>query len=165
MATKVCALQIRPAVKKAERPRSPTSESQTSISKGGGCGSTAAPRPRPVEAIRPSGGSSNSPGGWETLKGRTEHDPRLVYRGTGSGESRQAASCVAITETLERAGLAREPDVRPLSIVAWAGRRIFTETGRIDEVAKRTGVRSLDGAARLIGWEWMDEQDSEGSSS
>ena len=72
---------------------------------------------------------------------------------------------MAITETLERAGLAREPDVRPLSIVAWAGRRIFTETGRIDEVAKRTGVRSLDGAARLIGWEWMDEQDSEGSSS
>jgi len=101
----------------------------------------------------------------ETLKGRTEHDPRLVYRGTGSKESQQAASCISITETFERAGLAREPDVRPLSIVAWAGGCIFTETGRIDEVARRTGMRSLDGAARLIGWEWMDEQDSEGSSS
>ncbi len=103
----------------------------------------------------------------ETLKGRTEHDPRLVYRGTGSKESQQAASCISITETLERAGLAREPDVRPLSIVAWAGRCIFTETGRIDQVARRTGMRSLDGAARLIGWEWMDhyEGNSKGSSS
>jgi len=101
----------------------------------------------------------------ETLKAGSKHDPCLVYRGTGSGESRQAASCVAITETLERAGLAREPDVRPLSIVGWAGRRIFTETGRIDEVAKRTGVRSLDRAARLIGWEWEDEQSSKESSS
>ncbi len=101
----------------------------------------------------------------EAVKGGSEPDPRLVYRGTGSEESRQAASCISITETLERAGLAREPDVRPLSIVAWAGRCIFSETSRIDEVAKRTGMRSLDRAALLIGWEWMDDQDSQGSSS
>jgi hypothetical protein len=49
--------------------------------------------------------------------------------------------------------------------VAWAGRCIFSETSRIDEVAKRTGMRSLDRAALLIGWEWMDDQDSQGSSS
>ncbi len=101
----------------------------------------------------------------EALKAAPGQNPRLVYRGSGSEESRQAASCIAITEILERAGLAREPDVRPLSIVGWAARCIFTEAGRIDEVARRTGMRSLDRAARLIGWEWMDHhpQDSKGS--
>ncbi len=94
----------------------------------------------------------------EALKGESGQDPRLVYRGSGSEESRQAASCIAITQTLERAGLAGEPDVRPLSIVAWAGHCIFTETGRIDEVAVRTGMRSLDRAARLIGWQWMSHE-------
>jgi len=103
----------------------------------------------------------------EAVKAESEPDPRLVYRGTGSEVSRQAASCIAITETLDRAGLAGEPDIRPLSIVAWAGRCIFTETGRIDEVAIRTGMRSLDRAARLISWEWEDhqEQDSKRSPS
>ena len=101
----------------------------------------------------------------EALKAASGHDPRLVYRGSGSEQSRQAASCIAITETLERAGLAGEPDVRPLSIVAWAGRCIFSETGHIDEVARRTGMRSLDRAARLIGWAWIDhhEKDTKGS--
>ena len=101
----------------------------------------------------------------EALKAASGHDPRLVYRGSGSEQSRQAASCIAITETLERAGLSQEPDVRPLSIVGWAGRCIFSETGHIDEVACRTGMRSLDRAARLIGWAWIDhhEKDSKGS--
>ncbi len=103
----------------------------------------------------------------DALKVGPDQDPPLIYRGSGSEESRQAASCIAITQTLERAGLAQEPDVRPLSIVAWAGRTIFSETGRIDEVACRTGVRSLDGAARLIGWQWMkdDDEESKGPSS
>jgi len=95
----------------------------------------------------------------ETLKATASENRPLIYRGNGSEESRQAASCIAITETLERAGLSREPDVRPLSIVAWAGRRILSETGRIDEVARRTGMRSLDRAARLIGWDWTEHHD------
>jgi len=97
----------------------------------------------------------------EALKAASGQDPRLVYRGSGSEQSRQAASCIAITETLERAGLAQEPDVRPLSIVAWAGRCIYSETGRIEEVARRTGMRSLDRAARLIGLQWMNHHEEE----
>lgn len=97
----------------------------------------------------------------EALKAASGQDPRLVYRGSGSEQSRQAASCIAITETLERAGLAQEPDVRPLSIVAWAGRCIYSETGRIEEVARRTGMRSLDRAARLIGLQWMNHYEEE----
>ena len=78
----------------------------------------------------------------------------LVYEGDGSAESRQSSSCIAISETLVRAGLAKEPDVRPGSVAAWAGARVLSETGAIDQVALRLGVRSLDRAARLIAWDW-----------
>lgn len=81
----------------------------------------------------------------------------LVYGGRGALHSRQAASCIAIKEVLVRAGLGQEPDVRPGSVVAWAGRRIFKESDCIAEVARRLGMRSLDGAARMIAWEWASE--------
>ena len=86
----------------------------------------------------------------------TRHDQRLVYRGAGSAESRQASACIAIKEVLTRAGLGGEPDVRPLSVTAWAGRQILEESGRIEEVAQRLGMRSLDRAAALIGFDWAD---------
>jgi integrase/recombinase XerC len=79
---------------------------------------------------------------------------RLVYGGAGSAESRQASSCQAIGETLRRAGLGSEPDVRPVSVAAWAGARVLAETGRIEDVARTLGVRSLDRAARIIGYDW-----------
>jgi len=88
------------------------------------------------------------------LKTGPDEDALVVYEGCGSEQSKQASSCIAISETLLRAGLAGEPDVRPASVAGWAGRRVFEETGRIDEVASRLGVRSLDRGARLIGWEW-----------
>ena len=81
----------------------------------------------------------------------------LIYRGRGSDESRQASSCVAIGEVLTRAGLGGEADVRPVSVAAWAGRRVFAESGRIDEVARRLGMRSLDRTAQLIGFDWAVE--------
>ena len=65
-----------------------------------------------------------------------------------AAESRQASACVAIAETLRRAGLGREPDVRPVSVAAWAGRQVFEQTGRIEAVAAALGMRSLDRAAR-----------------
>ena len=78
----------------------------------------------------------------------------LVYGGAGSPESRQASSCQAIGETLRRAGFRTEPDVRPLSVAGWAGAQVFAETGRIEAAARALGVRSLDGAARLIDFDW-----------
>lgn len=78
----------------------------------------------------------------------------LVCGGNGSMESRQASSCQAIGETLRRAGLATEPDIRPVSVAAWAGTRVLTDTGRIEEAARVLGCRSLDAAARLIGFDW-----------
>jgi hypothetical protein len=85
------------------------------------------------------------------------HDPAIAYEGQGSEESGQVSSCIAVAETLTRAGIGKEPDVRPGSVVAWAGRKVFDETGTIEEVARRLGMRSLDRAARFIGWGWATE--------
>lgn len=75
----------------------------------------------------------------------------LTYEGDGSDKSKQASSCIAITDVMTRAGLGADPAVRPVSVTAWAGRKVFEETGRIDRVAARLGMRSLDRTARLIG--------------
>jgi integrase len=87
---------------------------------------------------------------------RVTPDVPLVYQGDGSVGVSQAASCNAINAVLTRAGLAGESDVRPVSVAAWAGARILAETGRVEEVAARLGMRSLDRAARLIGWDWFE---------
>lgn len=84
----------------------------------------------------------------------------LTYEGDGSDKSKQAASCIAITDCLTRAGLGNDPAVRPVSVTAWAGRKVFEETGRIDQVAARLGMRSLDRTARLVG---LDHRPSDAS--
>jgi integrase/recombinase XerC len=84
-------------------------------------------------------------------------DPAVAYEGRGSEESGQLSSCIAIAETLIRAGIGREPDVRPGSVVAWAGRKVFEGSGSIEEGARGLGMRSLDRAARFIGWGWAGE--------
>ncbi len=92
----------------------------------------------------------------ERIKDR-EPDASLVYDGARDGKVAQISSCVAIGDILRMAGLAKEPDVRPNSVVAWAGRRVLSETSHIEAVAKVLGARSLDRAASLIGWHWQEE--------
>src|SRR6266568_4521003 len=92
------------------------------------------------------------------LKGHPETP--LVYAG-GGGEAAQASSCIAISATLRRAGLGEERDVRPLSVAAWVGATILARGGSIDEVARALGMRSLDRAARLIGWHWRRDMGSD----
>jgi integrase len=75
----------------------------------------------------------------------------VVYTGSGSAKSRQAASCISISVTLARGGLGDDPQVRPISVAAWAGRRVFERTGRIDDARAFLGMRSLDRTARVIG--------------
>lgn len=83
-------------------------------------------------------------------------DKRLVYRGGGGEESQQASCCNAINDTLIRAGLGSEPDVRPASVPAWKGRLIYGETNSVEEVARRCGIRSLDTAAQFIALDWQN---------
>ncbi len=79
----------------------------------------------------------------------------LVYSGRSPGGAGQVSGASAIVDVLTRAGLHEEPDVRPGSVAAWAGRRVLEETGRIDCAARALGVRSLDRAAKIVGWDWQ----------
>jgi site-specific recombinase XerD len=92
----------------------------------------------------------------ERLASLSEDHP-IVYHGKGSPESRQASSCAAIAQTIQRAGLAGEPDIGPSSVAAWAGAKAFREGASIEQVARMLGIRSLDRAARFIGWDWTQE--------
>jgi integrase/recombinase XerC len=78
----------------------------------------------------------------------------VLYTGDPASALAQSSAVGAISRTLTRAGLGEAADVRPSSLAAWAGRKVFDETGRIDVAAKRLGMRSLDRTAIFIGWEW-----------
>ena len=78
----------------------------------------------------------------------------LVYTGETPRLGGLVSANSAITQVLQRAGLHAEPDVRPSSVVAWAGTKVLERTGRIELVADALGLTSLDSAASFIGWEW-----------
>lgn len=67
----------------------------------------------------------------------------------------------SVSDIMARAGVAGDRAVKPRSLTAWVGRTLWLETGRIDQVARRLGLRSLDLAAELIGVDWRAEQDDE----
>lgn len=94
----------------------------------------------------------------QVQRSQTGDDLPLVYRGSGPPSTGQVSSSIAIADVLERAGLGHEPDVRPASVAAWAGRQVLAETGRIDVVARRLGMRSLDRAAKFIAWDWSGDE-------
>lgn len=84
----------------------------------------------------------------------TDPTTPIVTRARKTRNAAQASSTMAVSDVLKRSGLSNEKDVRPLSLSAWAGRRVFEETGRIDAAAHAMGVRRLDTAAEMIGWDW-----------
>ena len=118
-----------------------------------GCGSTVRATPSPAGVPSRSGVSRSSSVTSASTR-QPSDDASLTYRGSDNPESRRAHSSQAIRETLRRAGLTADRDVRPASLAAWAGRQVLCSTGRIDAAARALGMRSLDGAARLIGWDW-----------
>jgi integrase/recombinase XerC len=86
-----------------------------------------------------------------------EPETPIIGGGTPGSALAQSSAVGVIAQTLRRAGLAEAPDVRPSSVAAWAGRKVFDETGRVDVAAQQLGIRSLDRAARFIGWDWAPE--------
>lgn len=85
----------------------------------------------------------------------------LVYSGRSPSGAGQVSGASALVDVLTRAGLHHEPDVRPGSVAAWAGRRVLDETGRIELAAQALGVRSLDRAAAIVGWDWRTDAETE----
>jgi integrase/recombinase XerC len=81
-------------------------------------------------------------------------DSLLICPTAQPGVSATSSASAAIADTLRRAGLHTEPDVRPPSVAAWAGAKAFVAGASIQDVARMLGIRSLDRAAAFIGFEW-----------
>ncbi|MEU1032851.1 site-specific integrase [Streptomyces mirabilis] len=69
-------------------------------------------------------------------------------------EQLQARACVALSDLIRRIGLGADPRVKPASLTSYAAVRIFEESGKIEDVARGLGLRSLDRAADLVGYDW-----------
>ncbi|WP_240483257.1 site-specific integrase [Mycobacteroides sp. H092] len=82
--------------------------------------------------------------------------PVLCTGAGGSDAHKQARVCVTVREILSRAELSDDSGVRPASLTAFAARREFDRTGRIEDAARLIGSPSLDTTAALIGYHWHD---------
>jgi integrase len=82
----------------------------------------------------------------------------LCAAAAGSPASRQASVCATVRAILTRAGLCAQPGVRPSSLTGYAGRRVFEQTGHVEDAARLLGSSSLDTAAVLIGHPWQPRQ-------
>jgi integrase len=98
----------------------------------------------------------------EHLSGGAEPNGCLVYSGETPRLGGLVSANSAISQVLQRAGLSGEPDVRPSSVVAWAGAKVLERTGRIECVAESLGLKSLDSAASFIGWDWKTDSGGAG---
>lgn len=90
----------------------------------------------------------------DSLAGSGPETP-LICPTARPGVSATSSASIAIALTLRRAGLHAEPDVRPPSVAAWAGQKALEAGVSIDAVAIMLGIRSLDRAARFIGFDWL----------
>lgn len=81
-------------------------------------------------------------------------DTPLAYGGRGTIDVGQANTCMGLRRILDTASLGDDSRIQPRSIRAWAGRRIWDETGDIEEVRHRLGLKVLDDARRLIEVPW-----------
>jgi hypothetical protein len=59
-----------------------------------------------------------------------------------------------LVRALAKAGLGPSEGVRPSSIHEYVANRVYAETGSMEAVAVRCGLRSLDAAARLVTTDW-----------
>lgn len=78
----------------------------------------------------------------------------LIYGAQRNDKSGTATCGGILNEVIAAAGLGEDPLLKPQSLLAWAGRKVFEESGDIILVATTLGVRSLDAAARIIGEDW-----------
>jgi integrase/recombinase XerC len=84
------------------------------------------------------------------------HDPILMIEGRWDHpDEGRAAATMALIAVLKSARLSA-PGVNPRSIRAWAGAKALADGMSIDEVARLLGVRSLDQAAAIVGFDWRE---------
>ncbi|MDD4866979.1 MAG: integrase [Mycobacterium sp.] len=90
------------------------------------------------------------------LPGSTQ-PPVLCTGAEGSDAHKQARVCVTVREILTRAGFSDDPSIKPASLTAYAARRAFDLSGRVEDAARLIGSSSLDSTAALIGYTWQAE--------
>lgn len=83
--------------------------------------------------------------------------PVLCTGAGGSEAHKQARVCVNVREILTRAGLSDDSGIKPASLTAYAARREFDRTQRIEAAARLIGSSSLDTTAAHIGYHWQDQ--------
>lgn len=70
---------------------------------------------------------------------------------------RASATSMTVGKIIERAGLKVNGVTRVASITEYLARRVFLETGRVEQVAARLGLSKLDDAAHICGYDWQAE--------
>lgn len=106
---------------------------------------------------------------WEALAARVAYltkrynDPeRLVaYNPLTPGphplKDRAAATSMTLGRLMKRAGVRQPGRNRVASLLEYTALRVFHQTGRVEAVAARLGMNSLDSAAHLVGYDWRTE--------
>lgn len=90
------------------------------------------------------------------------YDPALVPLALNRPAGSYPLNCVAptisgnLSRALRCAGVTR-PGVRPRSIREYAANTLYAVTGRVEAVAERLGITSLDAAARLLDPTWQQQ--------
>jgi integrase/recombinase XerC len=86
----------------------------------------------------------------------------LTYTRITAGDAfakRSAATSMLLLKLLKKARVWRPGETRAESLREWLAAKIFAETGRVEAVAARLGMSSLDAAAHLVGYDWTGEFD------
>lgn len=79
----------------------------------------------------------------------------LVGAPSSDHNGRRTRASELARNVMRRAGVTG-PNVSARSVTAWAGWQVLDETGRIEDVARRLGMASLDNTAALLGYRWDD---------
>ncbi|MFE6739030.1 hypothetical protein [Streptomyces tubercidicus] len=85
--------------------------------------------------------------------------PALAITADAPAHRRQSSVCTAFGEIVLHSGT--KPDgrsARPRDVTGWLAAKIFAESGQIADVALLLGLSTLDGAARLAGYDWRPAQ-------
>jgi hypothetical protein len=137
-------------------PRSRTSPRTMWISRVGGCGCAARARRNRVGVRSAIGEPARSP---DMSASSATFQAIRRSRMPGPGISRVAdrSRLRRYARRSSAADLTNDPYVRPTSLTAWVGVGVMRTTRRIEAVAMALGVRSLDAAARIIGWDWTTD--------
>ncbi|HWJ62811.1 MAG TPA: hypothetical protein VNS19_12655 [Acidimicrobiales bacterium] len=88
------------------------------------------------------------------VMGDADRSTKLLTTARATKNARTASTGALLGEIFARSGLGSEVGIKPRSLCDWAGRRVFDETGRIEDAARFLGIRDLQVAADHVGYDW-----------